>query len=66
MGKVLASDSEIKNGKVYAVTRLIHNYTSSDCEELVSRYSVDQLTHQIMQDKIDDRNVGPRTPRFRK
>ena len=43
MGKVFASDPELENVKVYAVTRLIHNYTPSDYDELGSKYTEEEL-----------------------
>ena len=59
MGKALSSDHEIQESRVYAVTRLIHNYTPSDYDEPGSEYSNDQLTAKINQDRIDDnRNVS--------
>ena len=41
MGKAFVSNLEIKNGKVYAVTELIHNHTPSDYGEPVIQSSVD-------------------------
>ena len=47
MGKVFVSNPKIENGKVYVVTKVIHNYTPSDYEEPVSQFSVDDLAGQI-------------------
>ena len=67
MGKAFSSDPEIQDGRIYAVTRLIHNYTPSDCYEPSSKYSDDQLAAQIHEDKITDiRDVSPRIPQYRK
>ena len=39
MGKVFASDSSLENAKIYAVTRLIHDYKPFHYVELDSKYT---------------------------
>ena len=50
MGKVFSCDSELENVKVYAVTRLIHNYTPSRYVEPVSKDTDIELTGIIRED----------------
>ena len=67
MGKVFTSDPELDNTRFYTVTRLIHNYTSSDYDKPDNGYSDDQLCAQNYQDRAHGiRDVFPRIPQFRK
>ena len=50
MGKVFASDSELKNVKVYAVIRMIHNYTTSHYVEPDSKHMDKELAGLICKD----------------
>ena len=47
MGKVFASDSELENVKVYAVTRLIHDYTPYHYVKPFSKYTDKELSGLI-------------------
>ena len=54
MGMVFASDSSLENVKVYAVTRLIHDYTPSHYVEPYSNHTEEDLCAQISYDLKDE------------
>ena len=54
MGKEFASDSALENVKVYAVTRLIHDYTPSHYIEPDSKYTEEELCTQCCEDLKDE------------
>ena len=70
MVMVFVSDSSLENIKVYAVTRLIHDYTPSHYVELDSNYTEEDLCAQISYDLKDENpNVStgiPSKPKFGK
>ena len=63
MSKVFKYDVEL-DGRFYAVTILIHDYTPCGYEEPESEYSDSALYNQIQQDMIDAKEGELRKPRF--
>ena len=63
MSKVFNCDAQL-DGKVYAVTRLIHDYTPSGYEEPESDYSDYAEYNQIQQDMVDAKQGNISKPRF--
>ena len=51
MGKVFASESELNNVKVFAVIRLIHNYTPSYYDKPASKCTKKELNNQIHEEQ---------------
>ena len=63
MSKVLNCDAQL-DGKVYAVTRLIHDYTPFGYEEPESEYSDSELYNHIQIDMVDAKEGKLKKPRF--
>lgn len=59
MGKAFASDSALENIKVYAVTRLMHDYTPSHYVEPDSKYTEEELCTQFYEDLKDENPIFP-------
>ena len=55
MGKLFASVLELDHLKIFSVTRLIHDYTPTHCDEPVSNYTKKELQDQIREDIVNDR-----------
>ena len=54
MGKASASDSILQNVKVYAVTRLTHDYKPSHYVEPDSKYTEEELCAQYYENLTDE------------
>ena len=62
MGKVFASDSALENVKVYAVTRLVHDYRPSHYVEPDIKYKEEELCAHCCEDSKDGNPIFPRGP----
>ena len=54
MGKVFSSEPELENLIVFAVKRLIYDYTPTHYDEPVSTYTKKVLNDQIQEDLVNN------------